>query len=118
LFWLTLVIALALGWWLSEPARRPSLAWFRKPLPVKPYFVEDIAYPMKGPSGESIWDSASLVKELRTNVTPGDWESAGGRATVAAWESGCTLIVSHSDEGHRRVAEYLDAKRAKAIADD
>ncbi len=112
LFWLVFVICLALGWWLEQPSRRPSLSWFRKPLRPMVYYVEDLVPLQPSPQGGvPLFDV--LVSEIKANVTQDDWASAGGAAEVNSFETNMSLVVRHSEEGHAVLAAYLAAKRTQ-----
>jgi hypothetical protein len=52
-----------------------------------------------------------LVRDLCATVLPRTWSQQGGNAAAAMMEKGKSLVVSHDQEGHDRVAEYLDEKR-------
>lgn len=80
---------------------------------AKIYQVEDLLMPKLGKRKVAAPDAEPLVDDIRANVLPKTWKENGGTAHIATLLTNPSLIVSHDQDGHDRVAEYLDARRRK-----
>ena len=52
-----------------------------------------------------------LIHDLCLNVLPKTWQVEGGPANVAGYANNETIVVSHDQHGHDRIAEYLQQRR-------
>jgi hypothetical protein len=106
--WAMVVVGFALTWVVEHPDRWP-MRWLAGPLLTKIYYVEDLAPALTVDNSSPIY-GAFLVGELKASVTPTSWDS--GRARVTAFETNRSLVVSHTPEGHKLVANYLAQARS------
>lgn len=66
-----------------------------------------------------IWDllksrtAEGLAEEIESSVRPDDWDVAGGSAVLNVVGPLGVLVVSHIDEGHAAVEQFLVEKRRK-----
>jgi hypothetical protein len=118
LFWLVLVVALGLGWWLENPGRRANvMAWLKgtntdSSYVTVIYSVADVV-PLS-PGGVADFDA--LADRVKEHVTQDEWDSAGGYATANAFATNLSLVVRHNEDGQERVAAYLkQLRQAKKV---
>ena len=57
-------------------------------------------------------DYQALIDAIKTRVLPPTWETAGGKATVAAYEMKRCLVVSHKHTGHKELVRFIRQLRA------
>jgi hypothetical protein len=116
ILWLMLLIAVGLGtYWRGYQAGRADLANQRTEVGsmyVKVYNVADVMPTQKSTSGIAA-DLKGLAREICSQVLPNTWEMNGGTASVIGIEPSISLVVSHDQDGHERIAAYLQRLRAK-----
>jgi hypothetical protein len=77
---------------------------------LRVYYVSDVV-PMKHSQGPNQPDYAQLIEGLKREVLPNTWVDRGGAASVMAFATNASLVVSHDQDGHERVAAYLQRLR-------
>ncbi len=116
LLWLMLCVALTLGTyrWAYENGREDALAQrtFVGRTHPRVYYVQDaIPMPAARAGGGVVLDFDSIIGDLQREVLPNTWERNGGSATVAEFPSNISLVVTHDDDGHERIAAWLNRQR-------
>ena len=76
------------------------------------YLVKDLLAAADADNASSI-TGEDLVRDLRAKVLPSTWMQKGGDAALSVMDDGDKLVVSHDQDGHERVAEYLEGRRQK-----
>jgi hypothetical protein len=124
LLWLMLLIAIGLGaYWRGYEAGIEDKANQRSQVGsiyVKVYNVADVVGMQKTNSGTVVADLEGLAREISRQVLPNTWHESGGEAGVAGFVTNLSLVISHDQDGHERVAAYLERLRLKKqpVADD
>jgi hypothetical protein len=80
---------------------------------VKAYHVADLMLPILANGKTTSLDSERLIRDITANVLPNTWNENGGQAGIRAFERNLSLVVSHDQDGHDRVAAYLTKRRDK-----
>lgn len=116
IFWLTLTIAIGIGAYrhgyeagIDDAANQRSEVGS---LVAKAYTVGDIVQLRKTNIG-GVPDLEGLVRDLSTQVLPNTWTESGGNAAIVPFEIDESLVISHDQDGHERVAAYLKRLRVK-----
>lgn len=83
---------------------------------AKAYQVTDLV--TFDPRSESDLTYANdLMHELCNDVLPRTWQDQGGAATLAGYAKNGMIVISHDQDAHERIADYLDQRRQqRAIA--
>lgn len=115
LLWLMLCVALTLGTyrWAYQRGREDALAQrtFVGRTHPRVYYVQD-AMPMPATqSGGVVLNFDSIIGDLTKEVLPNTWEESGGSATVAEFPTNISLVVSHDEDGHERIAAWMTRRR-------
>jgi hypothetical protein len=79
---------------------------------AKVYNVADIVPLQKTGSGV-VADLEGLAQDISRQVLPNTWDENGGSAAIAGFEANVALVVSHDQDGHERIAAYLERLRSK-----
>ena len=115
--WLMLCIALSFGAYrwgfdkgFTEGANQRSQVGTAF---AKVYQVEDLLLPSLAQGKAGALSADPLVHDIRANVLPNTWNQNGGAASIAAFNSNASIVVSHDQDGHERIADYLEARRRK-----
>jgi len=77
---------------------------------IKPYPVADLVT-FDPATTSNLRYADDLIGDLCKEVLPNTWVEQGGQATVAAYASNGTIVVSHDQDGHNRIAAYLEQRR-------
>jgi hypothetical protein len=83
---------------------------------AKAYKVADLV--KFDPRAESDLTYANeLMRELCNDVLPRTWQDQGGAAALSGYARNGMIVISHDQDGHQRIAEYLNQRREnRAIA--
>ncbi len=116
LLWLTLCVALTIGTyrWAYQSGREDALAQrtFVGRTHARVYYLQDVMpMPAKGSGTGVVLDFDSIIGDLQREVLPNTWEESGGSATVAEFPTNISLVVSHDDDGHERIAAWMKRRR-------
>ena len=113
ILWMMVVVAAAISAYRSgyiaglveAENRRKSVGTY-----AKAYNVADLV--AFDPTATSELDYAyALIQDLRRDVLPKSWNEQGGPATLAAYANNKVIVVSHDQNGHDNIAEYLQRRR-------
>lgn len=119
ILWLMLCIAVGLGtYWRGYQAGLADKANQRSEVGstyVTIYNVADVVRPPNANSG-NVADLEGLAHDISTQVLPNTWDVSGGNASIVGFGTAANpaLVISHDQDGHERVAAYLERLRAKA----
>jgi hypothetical protein len=117
LLWLMLCVALIGTYrWAYERGREEALAQrtFVGRMHNRVYYLQDVM-PMPPPSasGGVVLDFDAAMQDLQKDVLPNTWEKNGGSATMAEFVTNISLVVSHDDDGHQRIADWMKRRRER-----
>ena len=59
---------------------------------------------------------ASMIERIRADVQPESWSSRGGEASIQAFETNQSLVVTQNQKGHELVKAILEKLRANRYA--
>jgi hypothetical protein len=79
-------------------------------LETKTYPVADLVLPA-GASKEDQADFDSLIDLITSTAKPTTWDSVGGPGSIAPFETGLSIVVSQTQEGHREIEGVLEQMR-------
>jgi hypothetical protein len=79
------------------------------------YYVSEIVpvRPTKG--GGVVIDFDSLMDDLKREVLPNTWDDKGGLATMAEFPTNISIVISHDQDGHDRIAAWMKRRRQQAL---
>jgi hypothetical protein len=80
---------------------------------AKAYNVADLIE-QEPPKVPSRAEADDLIRNVTKIVLPHTWQSNGGQAAIAFYESNLMIVASHDRDGHERIAGYLEQLRHKA----
>ena len=120
LLWLMLCVALSIGTyrWAYESGREDALAQrtFVGRTHARVYDLRDVMPLPATASGTGVViDFDSVMLDLKKEVLPNTWEDSGGSATMAEFPTNISLVVSHDDDGHERIAAWMERRREQLL---
>ena len=116
LLWLMLCVALTIGTyrWAYESGHEDALAQrtFVGRTHARTYDLKDVMpIPASTTGGGVVLDFDSVMQDLQNEVLPNTWAKNGGSATMAEFPTNISLVVSHDDDGHERIAAWLKRRK-------
>jgi len=113
LLWIMLCVAIGIAAYRRGFEAGTTDAINKRRLVVNPQFrVYDLTEIVRsGPRGQA--DLDILVSDLTAKVLPNTWVDRGGAASIAIDQRVHMLIVSHDQDGHKRIVQYLDQRRQR-----
>lgn len=111
--WTTLCIAIGFGAYrcgfnagvTAGIEQRYRVGWVY----AKLYQVSDLLNRSKGDSDEK---ADLLVKSITGEVLPKTWQQNGGGASIAYYAEKKSVVISHDQDGHERIADHLEQLRS------
>jgi hypothetical protein len=76
---------------------------------AKAYDVSDLVE-IK-PNESDLRYAEDLCRDLTKKVLPRTWQEEGGAAAISGYQTNRMIVISHDQDGHDRIAEYLDKLR-------
>ena len=119
IFWLMLSIGIGIGayrWgydagYSDHSHQREFVGMVR----LRVYSVADLL-PTKPAASDLNVDGKAFIRDLQMEVLPNTWTENGGDANATFFATNRTIVVSHDDEGHDRILEYIKSLRAQTQA--
>ncbi|KAA5545389.1 hypothetical protein FYK55_06985 [Roseiconus nitratireducens] len=62
-------------------------------------------------TGSKQYSPKMLMSLIQLSVSPRDWEREGGRSMMAPYPQNVSLIISTTQENHRKIAALLESFR-------
>jgi hypothetical protein len=115
LLWLMLCVALTIGTyrWAYQSGREDALAerTFVGRTHARAYDLQEIMPILRGPGNDVVLDFDSIMRDLKQEVLPNTWTDNGGNAAMAEFPANISLVISHDDDGHERIAAWMKRRR-------
>lgn len=120
LLWLMLCVALTIGTyrWAYQRGREDALALrtFVGRTHARVYDLKDVMLmPASTTGGGVVLNFDSVMKDLKKEVLPNTWEDAGGSATMSESPVTISLVITHDDDGHERIAAWMKRRREQLL---
>lgn len=74
------------------------------------YYVTDLVK-LRPNDNNVAAEATRLIQNINVHVLPGTWNTNGGEAAISYVDAQRTLVVSHDQDGHERIAEFLEQLR-------
>lgn len=81
---------------------------------AKAYHIADLVSFNPATTSDLLY-ADDLVRDLCQKVLPRTWQEQGGKASISGYAKNGMIVVSHDQDGHDRIADYLEQRRQRGM---